>query len=251
MTVETRDPDRLPAGPWTAWHEDGFTLPPLAYELASNAFGVQAFCHCRDLALEFHPEVTPAIAPTGPRTTTATSSAPALGVRISRCPRARRRPPRSCSTGSPPGRPRAGSLPRVKHEHTHHVAADADKVYAALADVRNLPHYVPADDEGGAARRRQGHGRGALRRPHPDGRGLVQDRRRKAPDRVGLGGQRLQRLAAGRPDEDGSRLTLYVATVHGDAPDPEVMGTLDAIRRLVEADVSPFAAAITRSAIAA
>ena len=39
------------------------------------------------------------------------------------------------------------------------------------------------------------------------------------------------------PDEDGSRLTLYVATVHGDAPDPEVMGTLDAIRRLVEADV--------------
>ena len=31
----------------------------------------------------------------------------------------------------------------MKHEHTHHVAADADKVYAALADVRNLPHYVP------------------------------------------------------------------------------------------------------------
>ena len=39
------------------------------------------------------------------------------------------------------------------------------------------------------------------------------------------------------PDDEGSRLTLYVATVHGDAPDPEVMGTLDAIRRLVEADV--------------
>ena len=31
----------------------------------------------------------------------------------------------------------------MKHEHTHHVAADADKVYAALADIRNLPHYVP------------------------------------------------------------------------------------------------------------
>ena len=44
-----------------AWHEDGFTLPPLAYELASNAFGVQAFCHCRHLAVQFHPEVTPAI----------------------------------------------------------------------------------------------------------------------------------------------------------------------------------------------
>ena len=44
-----------------AWHEDGFTLPPLAYELASNAFGVQAFCHCRHLAVQFHPEVTPEI----------------------------------------------------------------------------------------------------------------------------------------------------------------------------------------------
>ncbi len=61
VTVETSDPDRLPAGPWMAWHEDGFTLPPLAYELASNAFGVQAFCHCRHLAVQFHPEVTPAI----------------------------------------------------------------------------------------------------------------------------------------------------------------------------------------------
>ena len=26
-----------------------------------NAFGVQAFCHCRHLAVQFHPEVTPAI----------------------------------------------------------------------------------------------------------------------------------------------------------------------------------------------
>ena len=61
VTVETRDPERLPAGPWMAWHEDGFTLPPLAYEIARNAFGVQAFCHCRHLAVQFHPEVTPAI----------------------------------------------------------------------------------------------------------------------------------------------------------------------------------------------
>ena len=61
VTVDTADAERLPAGPWMAWHEDGFTLPPLAYELASNAFGVQAFCHCRHLAVQFHPEVTPAI----------------------------------------------------------------------------------------------------------------------------------------------------------------------------------------------
>jgi GMP synthase-like glutamine amidotransferase len=61
VTVESVDTERLPTGPWMAWHEDGFTLPPLAYELASNAFGVQAFCHCRHLAVQFHPEVTPAI----------------------------------------------------------------------------------------------------------------------------------------------------------------------------------------------
>jgi GMP synthase-like glutamine amidotransferase len=61
IMVESRDPGRLPAGPWMAWHEDGFTLPPLAHELASNAFGVQAFCHGRHLAVQFHPEVTPAI----------------------------------------------------------------------------------------------------------------------------------------------------------------------------------------------
>jgi hypothetical protein len=38
------------------------------------------------------------------------------------------------------------------------------------------------------------------------------------------------------PDGDGSRLTLFLATARGDAPDTEVMGTLDAIRRLVEAE---------------
>ena len=59
--VETADPENVPPGPWLAWHEDGIALPPLAYELASNAFGVQAFCHCRHLAVQFHPEVTPAI----------------------------------------------------------------------------------------------------------------------------------------------------------------------------------------------
>jgi GMP synthase-like glutamine amidotransferase len=61
VTVESNDTDRIPTGPWLAWHQDGFTLPPLAYELARNEFGVQAFCHCRHLAVQFHPEVTPSI----------------------------------------------------------------------------------------------------------------------------------------------------------------------------------------------
>lgn len=61
VTVVSNDADRVPSGPWLAWHEDGFTLPPLAYELAANEFGPQAFCHTRHLGVQFHPEVTPEI----------------------------------------------------------------------------------------------------------------------------------------------------------------------------------------------
>jgi GMP synthase-like glutamine amidotransferase len=62
VQVESADADLIAPGPWLTWHEDGIELPPLAYELARNAFGVQAFCHCRHLAVQFHPEATPAIA---------------------------------------------------------------------------------------------------------------------------------------------------------------------------------------------
>lgn len=62
IEVETQDAERIPGGPWVAWHEDGFELPPLAYELARNEYGVQAFCHCRHLAVQFHPEATVEIA---------------------------------------------------------------------------------------------------------------------------------------------------------------------------------------------
>jgi GMP synthase-like glutamine amidotransferase len=61
VSVQSADPERIASGPWLTWHEDGIELPPLAYELARNRFGVQAYCHCRHLAVQFHPEVTPAI----------------------------------------------------------------------------------------------------------------------------------------------------------------------------------------------
>jgi len=125
----------------------------------------------------------------------------------------------------------------VKHEHTHHVAADADKVYAALADVSNLPHYVPqltrADlhdgDKVTVEARYDGHTQ----------KGEAWFRTDDAKRRIewGAEGSAYNGWIQVDEDEDGSRLTLYVATVRGDAPDPEVMGTLDAIRRLVEADV--------------
>jgi GMP synthase-like glutamine amidotransferase len=48
-------------GPWLAWHEDGFALPPGALELARSGAGVQAFAVERSVGVQFHPEVTPAI----------------------------------------------------------------------------------------------------------------------------------------------------------------------------------------------
>jgi GMP synthase-like glutamine amidotransferase len=61
IEVSSNDLERIPSGPWIAWHEDGFTAPPLAYPLATNAYGTQAFCLRRHLGVQFHPEATPAI----------------------------------------------------------------------------------------------------------------------------------------------------------------------------------------------
>ena len=49
------------AGPFFAWHEDAFTVPPGATELARSPAGPQAVAHGRSLALQFHPEVDEAI----------------------------------------------------------------------------------------------------------------------------------------------------------------------------------------------
>jgi len=125
----------------------------------------------------------------------------------------------------------------MEHEHTDHVAAAPDQVFAALADVRNLPRYVPQltaarpedGDKVAIEARYEGHtqrGEGWFR-TDPERRRIE----------WGAVGSKYHGWLQVSPDSDGSRLTLFVSTVHGDAPDHEVMGTLDAIRRLVEADV--------------
>lgn len=48
-------------GRWFTWHEDVFTLPPGAEELARADSGLQAFALGRSVGLQYHPEVTPAI----------------------------------------------------------------------------------------------------------------------------------------------------------------------------------------------
>jgi carbon monoxide dehydrogenase subunit G len=124
----------------------------------------------------------------------------------------------------------------MEHEHTQHVAAAPDRVFAALADVSNLPRYVPQvtavergdGDKVSVEARYDGHtqrGEGWFRVDEPV--------RRVEWGAEGGGYHGWLQVS---PDADGARLTLFLATSHGDAPDAEVMGTLDAIRRLVEAD---------------
>jgi GMP synthase-like glutamine amidotransferase len=48
-------------GRWFTWHEDVFTLPPGAQELARAPSGPQAFAVGASVGIQFHPEVTAAI----------------------------------------------------------------------------------------------------------------------------------------------------------------------------------------------
>ena len=57
VTVDTDDPELIPAGPWLEFHHDRCVLPAGATVLARNPVGVQAFRLGRHLAVQFHPEV--------------------------------------------------------------------------------------------------------------------------------------------------------------------------------------------------
>jgi len=58
--VQTDDPD-VPAGPWLTWHEDAFTVPPGATEVARSERSSLAFAQGRHLGIQFHAETTPEI----------------------------------------------------------------------------------------------------------------------------------------------------------------------------------------------
>jgi uncharacterized protein YndB with AHSA1/START domain len=125
----------------------------------------------------------------------------------------------------------------MEHEHTEHVAASPDRVFAAIADPENLPHYVPQltavqrgdGDKLAVEARYEGHTQ----------HGEAWFRAEEAKRRIewGAPGSEYRGWIEVSPEADGSRLTLFLTTARGNASDSEVMGTLDAIRRLVEADV--------------
>jgi GMP synthase-like glutamine amidotransferase len=59
--VESDDASVVPPGPWFQWHYDSWRLPPTATELARNPNASQAFVLRRNLAVQFHPELTDAM----------------------------------------------------------------------------------------------------------------------------------------------------------------------------------------------
>jgi len=124
----------------------------------------------------------------------------------------------------------------MQHEHTEHVAAPADDVYAAIANLDNLPRFVPQLT---AVRPAEGD------HIEVDARYEGREQHGEATFRAHDGERRIEWSAPSGyhgwmkvdPDGDGSRLTLFLETRRGSERDHDVAATLDAIRMLVEAEV--------------
>lgn len=124
----------------------------------------------------------------------------------------------------------------MEHEHSEHVAAAPDTLYAAIANPANLPRYVPqmtAVRDAGQARvevdaRYEG-------KSHS---GAAYFRSDDSARRIEWGAESGYRgWMQVDTDGQGSRLTLFLNTTHGTETDHDVAATLDAIRRLVESEV--------------
>lgn len=61
-TVRSGDPALIGTGPWFRWHEDVFTVPPGARDVADAGGAPMAFTSRAAVGLQFHPEVTAEIA---------------------------------------------------------------------------------------------------------------------------------------------------------------------------------------------
>ena len=124
----------------------------------------------------------------------------------------------------------------MQHEHTEHVAASPDSVYAAISDVTNLPRFVPqltAARVAGEGRvevdaRYEGH------EQHGEASFASDDARRRIEWAAASGYRGWLQVDA---DGEGSRLTLFLDTPHPAASDHDIAATLDAIRMLVESQL--------------
>ena len=58
VEIDSDDESLVPSGTWFQWHYDQWQLPDDAQEVARNAQSSQAFVLGRNLAVQFHPEIT-------------------------------------------------------------------------------------------------------------------------------------------------------------------------------------------------
>ena len=58
VDVDSDDESLVPSGSWFQWHYDQWQLPAQAQEVARNTTSSQAFVLGRNLAVQFHPEMT-------------------------------------------------------------------------------------------------------------------------------------------------------------------------------------------------
>jgi uncharacterized protein YndB with AHSA1/START domain len=124
----------------------------------------------------------------------------------------------------------------VQHEHTEHVAAAPDDVFAAISDVRNLPRFVPQIT---GARPTEGD------RVEIDARYEGHEQHGTASFNADPGERRIEWSSPSgyrgwmsvAEDGDGSRLTLFLDTQRSSERDHDIAATLDAIRMLVESEV--------------
>lgn len=124
----------------------------------------------------------------------------------------------------------------MEHVHSEHVAADPDKVYAALRDPATLQGFVPQITR--VSEQGDGHVEVEARYEGRTQRGDAYFRADQAARKVEWGTDSgYHGWLEVAPDGDGAMLTLGLHTNHVEHADHDVAGTLDAIRRLVEAEV--------------
>jgi carbon monoxide dehydrogenase subunit G len=124
----------------------------------------------------------------------------------------------------------------MEHVHSEHVAAQPDRVFAALADPAGLAQFVPqlTSIRQGDGDRVEVEARYEGRTQHGEAYFHVDEGERKVEWGTGGGYRGWMQVVA---DGDGSMLTLGLHTTHVEHADHDVAATLDAIRRLVEASV--------------
>jgi uncharacterized membrane protein len=124
----------------------------------------------------------------------------------------------------------------MQHEHTEHVAAMPEAVYGLIADLSNLPKFVPQL----TAARSAGDGRVEVdaryggHEQHGEVSFSADDSQRRIEWSAASGYRGWMKVD---PDGEGSRLTLFLETKHDVEHETDIAATLDAIRMLVESQI--------------